>query len=67
MKDVTLDVELWKKDMMVGYNKLISEVEKEEYMVNLNQEYKNKYKSYFITPYIRYMGYLTKIDILRDL
>jgi len=67
MKDVKLDVELWKKDMMIGYNKLISEVEKEEYMVNLNQEYKNKYKSYFITPYIRYMGLMTGIDILRDL
>lgn len=67
MKDVTKDVDLWKKDMMIGYNKLISEVEKEEYMVNLNQEYKKKYKSYFITPYIRYMGLMTGIDILRDL
>jgi len=67
MKEVKLDVELWKKDMMVGYNKLISEVEKEEYMKNLNDEYKNKYKSYFITPYIRYMAMMTKIDILRDL
>ena len=67
MKEVKLDVELWKKDMMVGYNKLISEVEKEEYMINLDKEYKNKIKSYFITPYIRYMGYVTGIDILRDL
>ena len=67
MKVVKIDVELWKKEMMVGYNKLISEVEKEEYMKNLNTEYKNKYKSYFMTPYIRYMGYLTGIDILRDL
>jgi len=67
MKEVKLDVELWKKDMMVGYNKLISEVEKEEYMISLDKEYKNKIKSYFITPYIRYMGYVTGIDILRDL
>ena len=67
MKEVKLDVDIWEKDMMIGYNKLISEVEKEEYMKNLKVEYKNKYKSYFITPYIRYMGYLTKIDILRDL
>jgi len=67
MKVVKMDVESWKKEMMLGYNKLISEVEKEEYMKNLNTEYKNKYKSYFMTPYIRYMGYLTGIDILRDL
>lgn len=67
MKEVKLDVELWKKDMMVGYNKLISEVEKEEYMISLDKEYKNKIKSYFITPYIRYMGYVTGIDILKDL
>jgi len=67
MKEVKLDVELWKKDMMIGYNKLISEVEKEEYMLNLNKEYKNKYKSYFITPYIRYMAMMTGVDILKDL
>jgi hypothetical protein len=67
MKVVKMDVESWKKEMMLGYNKLISEVEKEEYMKNLNTEYKNKYKSYFMTPYIRYMAYLTGIDILRDL
>jgi hypothetical protein len=67
MKEVKLDVDLWKTDMMVGYNKLISEVEKEEYMKNLNTEYKNKYKSYFITPYVRYMGLMTGINILKDL
>jgi len=67
MKEVKLDVELWKKEMMIGYNKLISEVEKEEYMTSLNKEYKNKYKSYFITPYVRYMTLMTGIDILKDL
>jgi len=67
MKDSKKEVDLWEKEMMVGYNRLISEVEKEEYMVNLNKEYKNKYKSYFITPYIRYMGYITGINILKDL
>ncbi len=64
-----IDTEMgaWKDGYMDGYNKLKTELEKEEYMENLNNEYKKKYKTYFSTPYIIYMSLMTEINVYNDL
>ena len=41
--------------------------EKEEYMKSLDQEYKKKFKLYFMTDYIKYMSYMTDINVNEDL
>ena len=67
MKEVSLDVNLWKKDMMNKLDRIESKSEKDEYLRSLETEAKNKYKTYFSTPYIEYMGLMTGINILNDL
>jgi hypothetical protein len=67
MEIVDIEMNDWKNGYMDGYNKLKTEYEKEEYMTNLNNEYKKKYKTYFTTPYIVYMSLMTGINVFNDL
>ena len=67
MNEVKLDVNLWKKEMMKGLDRIDFKTEKDEYVKNVEKEEKIKFKSYFLTPYIQYMGLMTGIDIIKDL
>jgi len=64
---VNIEMKEWKDGLMVGYNKLNTDYEKQEYMENLEQEYIKKYKTYFTTPYIVYMSLMTEINVYNDL
>jgi len=66
MSEITLDINLWKKEMMNGLKNIEFKSEKDEYLMNLDKEAKKKYKTYFSTPYILYMGLMTGIDIMKD-
>jgi hypothetical protein len=67
MKEVKLDVEEWKTNIMKGLDKIETKVEREEYINNVDAEYKKKFKGYFTTPYIIYMSMMTGINIYEDL
>jgi molecular chaperone DnaK (HSP70) len=65
--DVIKEVNSWKEDMLLPYHKMETQEEKDTYMKNLNEEYKKKFKTYFINPYISYMSLMTNINIFEDL
>jgi hypothetical protein len=67
MKFVDSEMEEWKDPLLKGIAKLSSELEKREYMENLETEYNKKYKEFFTTPYIIYMSLMTGINIFDDL
>jgi hypothetical protein len=63
MKIATKDLEDWKKDMTLRGEKLGTEKEKEEWMKELEIEYKRKLRSYLLTPYVSYISYMTNINV----
>jgi hypothetical protein len=58
-----LDVDDWKKEMILRAENLSTVHEKEEYMTELNIEYARKLRSYLLTPYISYVSHMTNINV----
>jgi hypothetical protein len=67
INQVKKDIKLWKDDMIERGNNIKLVGEKEEYMNSLEIEYKKKFKSYFMTDYIKYISYMTDINVNEDL
>jgi hypothetical protein len=67
MGEVRKDVDDWKKGMMPGLDKIDTPFERDEYLQNLENEYKKKFSDYFTTPYIIYMSLMTDINVYKDL
>lgn len=65
--EIKLDIDAWKNDMMKAHEKIQNKFEKDEYLQNVNVEYKKKFKNYFTTPYITYMSLMTGINVYEDL
>ena len=65
--EIKLDIDAWKIEMMKGLDKIQTKFEKDEYLQNIDAEYKKKFKNYFTTPYITYMSLITGINVYEDL
>lgn len=65
--DVKAEIDLYKSDMMKGLDKIDSPIERDEYLRNVDEEYKKKFKAYFTTPYIIYMSLMTDINVFEDI
>lgn len=65
--EIRLDVDVWKNDMLKGLDKIDTQFERDEYLRNVDAEYKKKFKNYFTTPYITYMSIMTGINVYEDL
>jgi hypothetical protein len=62
MKIAKEDVDDWKKDM-ISRSENLSGNDKEEYMNELDVEYKRKLRSYLLTPYISYISFMTNVNV----
>jgi len=67
IEQIKKDIKIWKDDMIQRSNKIKLVGEKEEYLNSLDQEYKKKFKLYFMTDYIKYLSYMTDINVNEDL
>jgi hypothetical protein len=65
--EIKLDIDVWKNDMLKGLDKIQTKSEKDEYLRNIDAEYKKKFKNYFTTPYVTYMSLMTGINVYEDL
>ena len=65
--DVKAEVDLYKSDMMKGLDKIDTPIERDEYLRNVDEEYKKKFRAYFTTPYIIYMSLMTDINVFNDI
>jgi hypothetical protein len=67
IEQIKKDIKIWKDDMILRGSNIKLAGEKEEYLNSLDQEYKKKFKLYFMTDYIKYMSYMTDINVNEDL